>query len=171
MNILSLIDQVLGRTGEGVAGPEIEVFLPTALGRFGESVANDPRPNVRELLRKEFTIPVVSGVGDLSTALTDAEPLLASALPAANLYITAGTQPMQYLPDRVQLGLGRSNIFIYYAIEGNSLLTRNTDGSLTSLNTTITATASYVPSLANVPAQLEDEFVDLVVRAFQPAVK
>lgn len=147
---------------------DIAVAIPTALNRFGEKIANDPRTDIRNLLRKNFSVTITSGVGDLSTALTGAEPLIINEIMAGNSYVTNGTQPCQHLPDRTQLGLTRPNFFIYYCIDSSNIRTRNTDGSLSSLNTTLTITGNYAPLLSSVPSQMEDEFIDAVINVVRP---
>lgn len=161
MNIATLKDRVLTKLGEtDLSGFDIEAAAPSCLTKLAESVARSPD---RQLLVKDFEVTVTSGIGDLTDALTAAEPLLISEIPSGNLYVTSGTTPLQFLPDRTQLGLTRPKMVGYYSIDNNNLRTRNTDGSLTSLNTTVTITGSYVPTLASVPDQLSDELVALVV--------
>jgi hypothetical protein len=170
MTTLELIDRVLNKLGEpsNIAGPEIEAILPSALYAFGSHVANDARPHMRELLRKDFSVAVASGTGDLSAHLTASEPLIIENVPQDYFAVTGGTVPMQGLPDRVQLGLARSTAVIWYTIDGSTLRTRNTDGSLSTLTTTVTVTANYVPTIGNVPSQLADEFVELVCSMLVP---
>jgi hypothetical protein len=167
MTTFELIDRVLSKLGEPspVAGPEIEGILPIALRSFALMTAAGPN---RELLRKDFTVTITAGVGDLDASLTDAEPLLLEAIANAEIYSTGGTTPWQFLPDRTQLGLVRPALFIYYTVEKSNLRTRNTDSSLTSLSTTATVTASYVPTLTNVPSSIEDLLVDVVIRTLLP---
>lgn len=170
MTTLELIDRVLNKLGEpsNVAGPEIEAIIPSALSQFASQVANDSRPHMRELLRKDFSVTVTSGIGDLSTHLAASEPLIIENVPSAYLLVSSGLTPMQSLPDRVQLGLTRTTAVIWYTIDGSTLRTRNTDGSLTTLTTTVTLTGNYVPTIAHLPDQLTDEFVDAVCAMFVP---
>lgn len=169
MTALELIDQVLSKLGEAqIAGPEIEGVLPQALRALARQVAYSPN---RELLRKDFSVSVASGTGDLTTALTASEPLLLECIDHAAIYGTSDTTPWQYLPDRVQLGLKRPSMFVYFTVDKSTLRTRNTDGSLTSLTTTATVTSNYVPSLANVPSSIEDDLVDVVIRILAPTVE
>lgn len=147
---------------------DIAVAIPTALNRFGEKIAADLRPDIRNLLRKDFAVTITNGTGSLAAALTAAEPLIINEIMAGNAYVTNGTQPCQWLVDRAQLGLTRPPFFIYYCIDNSSVRTLNTDRSLTSLNTTLTITSNYTPSLTSVPFQLEDNFIDLVVEIMSP---
>lgn len=143
--------------------------IPTALQNLAEKIARDPRPDIRNLLRKDFSVTVTSGIGSLTTALTASEPLLINEIKAGNLFVTSGTTPCQWLPDRTQLGLTRPNFFIWYTVDLSTIRTRNTDGLLTSLNTTITLSGNYVPLLSSVPATLEDEFLDSLMAVMQGA--
>lgn len=168
MTTFELIDRVLSKLGEPspIAGPEIEGILPLALRAFAVMIAAGPN---RELLRKDFSVTITAGVGDLTASLDAAEPLLLEAMQSAEIYSTGGTTPWQFLPDRAQLGLSRPNMFVYYTVEKTNLRTRNTDSSLTSLATTATVTASYVPALSSVPSSIEDILVDVVIRVLMPA--
>ena len=167
MDILELRDRVLSKLGEdAVTGGDIEGVVPNALRRFATNVAYNPKTWIRELLRKDFQITVTAGLGDLTTPLTANEPLIIDRTWASNLFVTNGTIPMQPLPDRTQLNLERPKFFVYYTVDGNLLRTRNLDGSLTSLSTTVTITGNFVPLLANIPNQLTDDFVDVVVGYF-----
>ncbi len=163
MTVLELIDRVLSKLGEPamIIGPEIEAALPTCLNRFADSVAADPK--LRELLSKNFVITLASGVGNLTTAFTATEPLIIEQMEQADVTHTSSTLPLQPLPDITSLRLPHSKMVIYYTVHGQELHTRNTDGSLTSLTGSVNIHGSYVPSLADVPAQLKDMFVDVVV--------
>jgi hypothetical protein len=165
MLIAELRDRVLSKLGENgpIYGGDIEMAAENALHRFATNVAYSPRRWMRELLRKDFSVTITSGTGDLTASLTASEPLMIDRSWADNFFITSGTTPLQPLPDRTQLSFTRSTMFIYYTIDGNTIRTRNTDGSLSSLSTTLTITGNYVPTLANVPDQLTDDFVDVVV--------
>lgn len=170
MTTLELVDQVLSRVGEpnkyNLAGPEIEGIVPVALAKFGDTVAADPM--IRELLKKDFSVTVTSGTGSLVAAFTATEPLLIECLPWSQVY-GSGAQPLQWLPDRVQLGLDRPRMFAYYTVDKSTLRTRNTDGLLTSMSDTLTISGNYTPLITNVPPVLEDMFVDTVIGLLMPA--
>ena len=164
LTVAQIVDTIRER-GLELDGPEVDAALPAALNAFGDKIAKDARPDIRNLLRKDFSVTITSGTGSLSTAFTASEPLIAENVKDGNLYVTSGTTPCQWLPDRTQLGLTRPAFFIYYTIDGTTLRTRNiTDGSLTSLSTTMTVTGNYVPLLSSVPSQLEDELVEEVIK-------
>lgn len=165
LTVNTAINRVLARFAEGetpLAYPaDLEGLIPKVLERTAEMVAVHPNPNVRQLLRKDFSISIASGVGSLASAFADAEPPLLSALPLAYMVTTAGDL-MHNLPDRVQLGLTRPvGFFIYWTNDNSTLRTRNKDGSLTSLTTTVTGTTQYVPAITSVNGkELEEIFLD-----------
>ena len=168
MTVLELIDRVLSRLGEPniIFGPEIEAALPTCLNRFGDLVSKTVWQ--RNLLEKDFTVTVASGVGDMTTALTASEPLIIEGMPNNEVFLTGVLIPAQYLPELPQLKLDRPKLVAYYTVHGSSLFIRNTDGSLTSYTGTVTIHGSYIPAIASVPDQLKDMFVDVVVDYLQP---
>lgn len=152
----------LDEDGTPAAYPaDVQTLIGDALKKLALTVA--AHPDNRQLLRRDYSITITSGTGSLATALATTEPPLIEALPSAHLLITSGTNPMQYLPDRAQLSLTRPlGFFIYWTNDESTIRTRNTDGSLSSLSTTITATCNYIPLISSVPTQLEDQFVALL---------
>jgi len=161
LTILTAINRVLSRMAEAnepsAYPPDIEALIPDALKKFAQIVAKNP--DIAPLLRKDFSIVVTSGTGSLVASLTAAEPMLEEFLDSAFLVTSTGVQ-LHHLPDRTQLSLKRPQMIPYYTDDAGTLRTRNTDGSLTSLNTTITATAQYVPTIGDVPNQLQELFID-----------
>ena len=161
-----LFDRVLGKLEGKIAGPEIEQVLPTALSMLAERVAKSTEPSYSQLLKKDFAVTVTNGTGSLTTPLTASEPLLVEYLPQAIAVTSSGVR-LHYLPDRTQLELDRPRLFIWYTVDNSTLRTKNTDGSLTSLSTTVTITANYVPTLASVPDNLSDDLVEIVIGLLQ----
>lgn len=165
LTVLTAINRALGRLAEGdtpMAYPaDDQVLVTDALRMFSIAMAQDPQN--AQLLRKDFFIAATSGVGSLSASLAAAEPMIAEFLPTAHLVAMGSTTPMQYLPDRFQLSLARPlGFFVYFCNDQGTLRTRNTDGSLSSLNTTVTATAQYTPTIGDVPTQLEELFLNML---------
>lgn len=76
---------------------------------------------------------------------------------------------MQRLPDRAQLSLSRPlGFYIYWINDDGTLRTRNTDGSLTSLSTTVTCTANFIPIITSIAGQeLETIFLDVLERGLK----
>ncbi len=168
LTTLTAINRAIERLGEGAA-PVIEpadaqALIPDALKRFAELVAQNAE--LAPLLRKDFSVSVSSGMGSLTTALTDSEPLLARFLPMAYVVTSAGVQ-LHYLPDRTQLGLERPRMIPYYTNDAGTIRTRNTDGSLTSMNESLTVTGQYSPTIGDVPTQIEEMFIDVLAGMIQ----
>lgn len=158
---LTAINRTLSRMAEDGAPAaypaDVLALIPDALKKFAQIVARNP--DIAPLLRKDFSVVVTSGTGSLVASLTAAEPMLEEFMDSAYLVTTAGIQ-LQHLPDRTQLNLARPTMIPYWTDDAGTLRTRNTDGSLTSLNTTITITSQYTPLISSVPSQLEELFID-----------
>lgn len=173
LTVLTAINRAIERLGENsppgaqtplIDSADAQALIPDALKRFAEIVAQNSE--LAPLLRKDFSVAVSSGTGSLTAALTDTEPLLAKYLPMAYVVTSSGVQ-LHYLPDRTQLGLTRSNILPYFTNDEGTIRTRNTDGSLTSLSTTLTVTGQYSPTIGDVPTQIEEMFIDVLAGMIQ----
>ena len=161
MNTLTLAQRVLEAVGADESRlpvPRIVSRIPDALKTLAVMVAGDPR---RTLLRKEFTLTLVSGVGDL-TPLVTGDGLLVPSMAA--VFAADFTSPLQRQPDFAALLTARSPVFGYYAVEGLVLKTANVeDGDLNFV-------ASFVPTLDTLPEQLSDDLVSALASFFAPAV-
>lgn len=163
-----LIDRVLAKMEGKIAGPEVEQILPTALSLLGKRTAESKQSSIPQLLKKEFTVTVAAGVGSVTTALTADEPLLPEYLPQALAYTSDGVL-LHFLPDRVQLGLERSKLVMWYTVDSSTFRTKDRSGSENSLNTTVTITANFTPLIGSVPDLLSDSLVDIVVTLLSDA--
>ncbi len=162
MRVAELRDRVLTKLGEEqYSGFDIDAALPTCLNRLAQIVASGSN---KELLRKEFLVDVHFGVGDLTDAVSDDEPLMLDYV-----WFVKGSTTMHRLPDRAQLELKRSLLLNYYCIDGLKIRT-NVGGSLSALNTTLEITGSYIPALIELPNQLDDDLTDLVTAYVQNQV-
>lgn len=168
LTVLTAVNRAIERLGEGntpvIEPADAQALIPDALKRLAGLVGQNAE--LAPLLRKDFSVTVTSGTGSLTTALTAAEPLLAKFLPMAYVVTSTGVQ-LHYLPDRTQLGLGRPMMIPYYTNDEGTIRTRNTDGSLTSLSTTLTITAQYSPTIGDVPTQIEEMFIDVLAGMIQ----
>jgi hypothetical protein len=74
--------------------------------------------------------------------------------------VSGETEYSSWLPDVMSLRTGRSKLCSYFAVDGATLRTRDRAGSLTGF-TGVNATVSgpAILSLANLPAQLYDEYI------------
>jgi hypothetical protein len=155
----------LGSTEQELPKPRIVSFIPSALQALANKVA-DPqgktRQGVRELLRKDFSVSVTSGVGALTTPLTASEPLLLEFARGYLVYNTADTRyPYSYCADKGSLLDDRPLGLGYFTINGTDLLVVTSVGSRTP-TATYTVRAPYVPTLALLPGTLDDDFLGVL---------
>lgn len=150
--------EALGTDEAKLPIPRIVARIPDALRLLAETVANDPSDAKRQLLKKTFNVALVDGAGDLSALITGDNYLLMSGLQDADIFddgVAIGSPALQYQPDVDAVYFERSPAFGYYAIEGTNIYTANVVGGLT-------FRASFVPTLASLPAELESELVTLL---------
>lgn len=152
---------------EVILPPDIVPLISTALERFALVIAGSKDA---QLLRKDFTVAITSGTGDLATPLAASEPLLQECIGGAYVVSTAGVQ-FHYLPDRTQLSLSRPTMIPYWTNDRGTMRTRNTDGSLTSLSTTLTVTGQYKPIISSIPTQAEERFIDVLAQVIKERVE
>lgn len=168
---LIAISRAISRLNEAgtpvILPPDVLPLIMEALERFARNEAKIPE--TAQLLRKDFSVTVSAGVGSLTASLTAAEPLLAECLSSAYVVSSAGVQ-FHYLQDRVQLNLARPMMIPYFINDQGTLRTRNTDGSLTSLNTTMTITSQYIPAIGSVPSQREEVFLNTLAEVIRERV-
>lgn len=153
--------------------PHITALIPTALETWSRAAAKDPAKY--QVLTDDFTVPLVAGVLDLTTYIdgTNAKIDL-DDLRANTVYTTINgvRTPFTWVSSQSQLNYGRflgsSNPALF--LEGNTLRTRNTDGSQTSLGTAnISFTVlNYPATAAQLPPSLLGDFIlylsDLVLK-------
>lgn len=161
---LTAIDRAISRFAEGdqpiVFPSDVLPLITDSLKRFAQIVAGNPQ--TAPLLREDFIVTVTSGTGSLSASLSAAEPLLAEFLPMAYVVTSGGVQ-LHYLADRTQLNLARPTMLGYFINDEGTIRTRNmSDGSLTSLSTTLTITGQFVPTIGDVPVQLEELYLNVL---------
>lgn len=143
------------------------VLIPDALKSLGYQVMNSNDPMVKQKLIKDFTVTASAGTASLTTPLTASEPMILESLKSATMTHSTSDYPFQHLFDRQSLVLDRPSFgLIYDWVNGNTLRTRDTDGSLTALSGTVTISANYVPILTTVSGDqtLEEMLVEELVR-------
>jgi len=139
---------------------EIESWIPDGLRRLGDAISKSPVQC--HLLSKTFSITLTSGIGALDTAiLPETIPLWGSVTGAGESF------SLQWVPSLQHLELPKSTIFQYYTIHaatggGGAIHVRKGDGSATAL-TSVSVKCGFYPTLAQVPDQLEDNFIDFMV--------
>jgi len=170
MSRTSLVDRAYLRN-QSVGGPaaaipyaRYDVLAPQALTILAREVAGDEMR--ADLLRKDFNLTVTSGTASLTTSLTANEPMLLGSLWLAKITSADSTYPWQYLPDFASLALSRTPYgLIYFTVEGTGLQCTDTTGAISSLSTTATANASFVPLAASLSGilDLEEAAINVLV--------
>jgi hypothetical protein len=158
MNTFEAIERAMLKAGAPDPGPDGEAMLQDALQAYCREAAQDPHR--RHLVAKDFSITVTSGVGSLTTHRTASEPLIDEGWPFATVTISGETSC--WLPDKASLQMGRPKIKRYHTVAGDSLLVRNTDGSLTSFTGTATANVAAVRPVGNIVEPEEERVVELL---------
>lgn len=152
--------------------PLLITYIPTVMQTLANRVA-DPQfgfPQYkRELLRKTFTVAVVTGVGPLATPMAAAEPLMAEFArgwivtgPDTRYAYTAKADESSLACDQ-PLGLGA------FTLRQTDLLVVNSLGSRV-YTAGFSVRAPFVPLLANLPSTLEDDCINVGVEVVQNAM-
>lgn len=148
----------------GMSIPRLQGMIPTALDLWQMKVMDDKES--RELLKTTVSVTLSGGVGNLANYVngTTAQINLQD-LRNTTLYteISGVRTPLTWVSSQQQLNQARQldqdapAVFL----EGQTLRTRNTDGSLTSLGSAaVEFTAiSYPQTVADIPVQLQESFV------------
>lgn len=157
-----LVLQRLKLKEEQLPKPIVISYIPTVMQTLANRVA-DPRfgfPQYKqELLRKTFTVAVVSGVGPLATPMAAAEPMMAQFArgwivlgPDTRYPYTAKADESSLLCDQ-PAGLG------IFTLRQTDLLVVNSLGSRV-YTASFSVRAPYVPLLANLNSTLDDDAVN-----------
>ena len=143
---------------------KVELLIPSALTLMAVRICNDPAVGEkRELLRRQFTIDIVGGAGDLHPILTGDDRLLLPSLKRANIFVGGFDTPLEWLPERGDLALSRSPVFGYFAVEGESFYCVNVDDG------GLDFTADFVPTLGNLADQLVPDLAVTLVEMLMGA--
>ena len=144
----------------------IETNINGALARLARIVAQSAEFH---LLQKEFTFTPVAGVGDLTTiAGTDEDTILYdSVLRTGHLRFTsdaASKTPLIRVPRYQSLYSSSlpSDAVHYFIRSDKKVVFRATDGTINSFVTPMTLTASVIPTVASLPPQFENLFIDIL---------
>lgn len=130
---------------------------------FSEEIAASRDPVKRQILRSTFTVTVTSGTGDLTTALTDAEPLLSDFANGWEVYNTGDTPyPYQFIADKPAFLLDQpAGDLGWFTVSKKALLVIDSLGARDA-SASFTVTGNVTCTLANVPVQYGDEFVNIL---------
>ena len=150
------------------------VLIPDALKSLSYRVMNSDDPVLRQKLIKDFSVTATSGTAPLTTPLTASEPMIWEGLSKSTMMHSSSVYPFQHLPDRTSLIIDRPRFgLIYDWVDGSTLRTKDTSGSLTGLTGTVTISGSYIPVITTVSgnADLEEMLVEDLTRIAVTAKK
>lgn len=121
---------------------------------------------LRQLVRSPVNVTITSGVGDLSTAKSATEPILAEQIATSDVYFSGITRKGQYVPDRAALAWDHPQGWPFFSVYGDTIEVRYNG---TSPTCTATITGPVVKTLANIAPTLNDNFARLVAWMDTPA--
>lgn len=146
--------------------PRAIASLPDALRDFAERVARFD-DDLSELLRKDYAVTLVAGsAASLATFTNGTEPMLTEHI--VKVTFPGVTYELHRLADEADLDRPWPTTWAYYAIFGNKIGTRDTDGTLNTFDGSATVRASYVPAIANVPTQLHALLIEVLANYGAP---
>lgn len=168
MTVPDLIEQVLPRLAlpPTIGETEVEYIIAAQIESALEELTRKAAAENSEtyLFTKTFSVDAADGVAELSSLLTDAEPLLPDALDQVTVYIDGYDYGLRQAADRAGLRLDPSRV-PGYAFEDDSIFIKGRDGKLGKYAGPVRlSNAPYVPSLNNVPRSLWGKLVEIVVR-------
>jgi hypothetical protein len=146
---------------------EISALIPIALQRFAEQIADDPGRH--GLTMQDYSVTLTSGIGVLTTA-TGARTALADILwqsVSKGVVKDADGVRLHYVSDLFTFQGPQVGGYNYYTITDNGRLyarTGNEPYALGNISEPLTVTANFIPTVATVPGQLEDDAVEMLVK-------
>lgn len=162
MSRTSLCDRawLKNQTGPAASVPlaRYDAMVSQAMAGLGQLIAEHKDERVRNQLKKNFTITVTNGVGDLTTAKSASEPMLDHALNQATITSTDSEQPWQYFPAYELLALKRPAYgLVNYTVRNGNIECTDLNGDLNTLDTTATVSCNCVPLPATLSGKLDLE--------------
>ena len=147
--------------------PAADIAIPNVLALVSAALKKMAvmRP---DLFQQETTVvTLMAGVASLQP-LED-NGFLTETIDKGQIFHANSVYPLQPLEDEAQLQFPWPNAVIYYCLSQNSIKTRNTDGSLTSLTGPLRMTATKVPSISQIDAPIQSDFIDIMEALAIPA--
>ena len=144
----------------------VKLAVSYALGELAMDVARDPHR--RHLLQNSYEVTVASGNADLSDAAdvpdfsTYGAPL-SSALCYSTL-LDADNNRYTYLSQYRDLLAEQPTVFGYYCLNGQQMKVRELSSGDLAANGTFTLIASFVPTVAQLRAEIEDDAVMVLAK-------
>ncbi len=143
--------------------PDIVSWIDEALRTLGLQVADSLDVTVRNQLQTVFTIELTSGVGSLAEATGEDEPLIVK-YPLVLVTHSSLSEPLLPLPSLTRLANEPANLdFGFYALNGGSIHTKSTNGSLTALTGDLSVTGNFIPAVGTLTDQLVSRLIDLII--------
>lgn len=136
----------------------IEMCLPGALEQLARAVSMSEE---RRLLMKDFaSTAAVAGVLDLTA--TAFAGLLLDTLPRyGQVRLASGLTPILWMPSRRNAALATTQVDVIHCwLEGRNLRFKNTDGLITTFVAATVINASFIPTIATLPQELENMLVN-----------
>ena len=150
---------------------EISALIPQAMQTLADEVAKDG--NRAPLLMQEYTVDLVSGVGEPLTdtgSITSLADILFWSIPYGSVRDTMTNFKLTYIPNREQFEGYLMPGLWYYTLANQRLFTRSaTSGDYFNsdrydVQGPLLVTANFVPTTADLPVTLENDAVDLLVK-------
>lgn len=150
---------------------EISALIPQAMQTLADEVAKDG--NRAPLLMQEYTVDLVSGVGEPLTdtgSITSLADILFWSIPYGSVRDTLTNFKLTYIPNREQFEGYLMPGLWYYTLANQRLFTRSaTSGDYFNsdrydVQGPLLVTANFVPTTADLPVTLENDAVDLLVK-------
>lgn len=138
--------------------PMIESIIPMALQRLADRISDDPNPRIQALLQKTVSLTLSGG---------EVEPdddVLAGAIGRAYIILSgsgAPTEPLQWLPTMHDLVNFQYPDYAGFTYDEGLIKVRRM-GAIPAA-TSLSVRTSFIPSLGEVPSELEDNLIDVGV--------
>lgn len=167
--LIALVYETTGRTEKTLPAPRIIAASNIARQILADKIRLAMNSAERQMLRTERGITITGGVGDLTALKTAAEPILAEEIYQAELYLDGEDERSNGVADRSALNLDRAPGFPYHTVAGDALHVKSSDGE--PFDGSALLTINRVPTLANIPLTIQDEFISAVNLILFPVAK
>lgn len=150
----------------GFTVPRLQTLVDGALMKLARIIAADSKRSDLLIPASSFPATLVAGQVDLSTVIS-ANAILLDFLTSAQIFMadpSVNEFPFQWVDNVGELAFSRITdaMLIHCSLTGTVLQTKNTDGSLVTLAGDVAISASYVPTMPQLPVTLEDGLIDVV---------
>lgn len=164
--LIALVYETTGQTEKTLPAPRIIAASVIARQNFANKIRLAMTPAERQMLRSERALTFTTGVGNLAALKSDTEPILAEEIYQAELYLDGETERSNGVPDRSSLNLDRAPGFPYHTVAGDSIYANDSSGD--PFDGPALLTINRVPTLANIPVSIKDDFIEAVNQIVYP---